>query len=284
MKLFLYRLYRALRRVFPQCITQTQAVAFNMFLAFFPMLLVLLGGVATSGALREAFRSILMQLRPVLPPGGYNMLTDFLVRHQGHSWSLVTLGMGATLIAGTQMMKLLNEGFRMVHGDPKPPGLLGRNLRALLLLLATILPFVFTVNLIVFGKQVRGWMLRMYSMPVLIRLLWSGLYVAASLLIVLAVLSLIYRLGRPVHQPWGKVAPGAALATVLWWVVSAALGFYMRHVPYNLVYGGLAAAIGLMLWMQLTASILLIGAAYNAEIQTPEALTPVANRSTLAGV
>ena len=121
-------------------------------------------------------------------------------------------------------------------------------------------------------------------MPVLIQFVWSGIYVAGSLLIVLAVLCLIYKLGRPVHQPWDHVAPGAAVATVLWWVVSAALGFYMRHVPYSLVYGGLAAAIGLMLWMQLTASILLIGAAYNAEIQTPEVLTPVPNRSTLAGV
>jgi membrane protein len=63
--------------------------------------------------------------------------------------------------------------------------------------------------------------------------------------------------------------PGAAVATVLWWVVSIALGFYLRHVPYSLVYGGLAVTIGLMLWMQFTATILLIGAAYNAEIQDP---------------
>jgi membrane protein len=267
MKPFLYRLYRALRRVFPKCITQTQAVAFNMFLVFFPMLLVLLGAVATSASLRQAVRSILVRLRPVLPPGAFNVLIDFLNRHSAHSWSLVALGLGATLLAGTQMMKLLMEGFRMVHGDPKPQGILGRHLRALLLLVATIAPFVITVNLVVFGRQLRGWMLRMSSMSVVIRVLWSGLYLAASLLIVLIVLSFIYRVGRPVGQPWNKVAPGAAVATVLWWVVSAALGYYMRHVPYSLVYGGLAAAIGLMLWMQLTATILFIGAAYNAEIQ-----------------
>jgi membrane protein len=267
MKHFLRLLYRSLRRVFPNCITQTQAVAFNMFLAFFPMLLVLLGAVATSASLRQAFRSILLRLRPVLPPGAFNVLTDFLMRHSTHSWSLVTLGLGAMLLAGTQMMKLLMEGFRMVHGDPKHRGVLGRHLRALLLLLATIVPFVITVNLIVFGRQLRGWMLRMSSMSVLIRMLWSGLYMASALLIVMIVLCLIYRVGRPAHQPWSKVAPGAAVATVLWWVVSAALGYYMRHVPYSLVYGGLAAAIGLMLWMQLTATILFIGAAYNAEIQ-----------------
>jgi uncharacterized BrkB/YihY/UPF0761 family membrane protein len=33
------------------------------------------------------------------------------------------------------------------------------------------------------------------------------------------------------------------------------------------VYGGLAVTIGLLIWMQITATILLIGAAYNAELQ-----------------
>jgi uncharacterized BrkB/YihY/UPF0761 family membrane protein len=36
-------------------------------------------------------------------------------------------------------------------------------------------------------------------------------------------------------------------------------------VPYGAIYGGLAAVIGLMLWMQLTATIVLLGEAYNAE-------------------
>jgi membrane protein len=73
--------------------------------------------------------------------------------------------------------------------------------------------------------------------------------------------------GRSRTQDCLVVVPGAAVATVLWWVVSISLGFYLRHVPYSLVYGGLAVTIGLMLWMQLTASILLIGSAYNAEMQ-----------------
>jgi uncharacterized BrkB/YihY/UPF0761 family membrane protein len=53
---------------------------------------------------------------------------------------------------------------------------------------------------------------------------------------------------------------------VFWWVVSISLGFYLRTVPYSIIYGVLAVTIGLMLWMQLTATILLIGAAYNAEL------------------
>lgn len=267
MKTFFHLLYRAVLRVFPRCVTQTQAVAFNMFLAFFPMLLIVLGSVAGSVSLRNALQGMFVSLRPVLPPGSLSILNNYLLRHSVHPWEWVVLGMGGTLLAGTQMMKLLMEGFQMVHMDPDREGFVARHVRALLLLCVIIVPFLLIVNLIVFGRQVRAWMLHSSSMPVVISVLWGGIYVVATLLIALIVLSIIYRVGRPGPQRWDAIVPGAAVATVLWWVVSIALGFYLRHVPYSLIYGGLAVTIGLMLWMQLTATILLIGAAYNAELQ-----------------
>jgi membrane protein len=265
MKPFLHRLYRAVLRVIPKCVTQTQAIAFNMFLAFFPMLLVILGAVVGSEPFQQAFRGMIVRLRPVLPPGSLTALNSFMSQHSSHPWRWILLGLSGTLVAGTQMMKLFMEGFRMVYGDHHGQGLFSRNLRALLLLSATLLPSLLTVNLFVFGRQVRSWMLHVSSMPVLIRLVWSAAYVAVSLLIAMSVLSIIYRVGRSGPQRWASVVPGAAVATVLWWVVSIGLGFYLRYVPYSIVYGGLAVTIGLMIWMQLTATILLIGAAYNAE-------------------
>jgi YihY family inner membrane protein len=262
---FLQRFYRAVLRVFPSCITLTQAVAFNMFLAFSPMILVVLGAVAGSAAFRQALQGIIERLRIVLPPGTLSILNNFLSKNSTRSWEWILLGLGGTLLAGTQMMKLLMDGFRTVYRDQNELSPVSRNVRALLLLTATILPSILIVNLVVFGRTVRNRMLHISSMPVLIRLTWSGLYVVVSLLIALAVLTVIYRVGRPGHQGLKAHLPGAEVATVLWWVVSIALGFYLRGVPYSLIYGGLAVTIGLMLWMQLTATILLIGAAYNAE-------------------
>jgi len=47
--------------------------------------------------------------------------------------------------------------------------------------------------------------------------------------------------------------------------VNVIFGFYVRRVPYSLVYGGLAAVIGLLVWMQISAVIVFLGAAWNAE-------------------
>jgi len=263
---FFRQFYRAVLRVFPNCITLTQAVAFNMFLAFSPMILVVLGAVAGFAGFRQALQGIIERLRIVLPPGTLSILNNFLLRNSPQSWQWILLGLGGTLLAGTQMMKLLMEGFREVYGDERKLGLVSKHVRALLLLSATIVPSILIVNLVVFGRTVRNRMLHISSMPVLIRLTWSGLYIVVSLSIALAVLTVIYRVGRPGHQGLKAHLPGAQVATVLWWVVSIALGFYLRRVPYSLIYGGLAVTIGLMIWMQLTATILLIGAAYNAEL------------------
>lgn len=263
---FRKRFQRAVFRVIPGCITLSQAIAFNMFLAFSPMILVVLGAVAGSAAFRQALEGIIARLRIVLPPGTFTILNNFLGKHPRQSWQWVLLGLGGTLLAGTQMMKLLMEGFARVYRDKEQPGAASRHLRALFLLSATIFPSILIVNLVVFGRQVRNRMLNLSSMPVLIRLVWSGLYIVVSLLIALAVLTVIYRVGRPGQHDLRTHLPGAQVATILWWVVSIALGFYLRTVPYNVVYGGLAVTIGLMLWMQLTATILLIGAAYNAEL------------------
>jgi membrane protein len=87
-------------------------------------------------------------------------------------------------------------------------------------------------------------------------------------------LVLLYRIGRPGHPGLRCLLPGTAVATVLWWAVDIGFGFYVRKMPYDAVYRGLASAIGMMLWMFLTAMIVLFGAAYNAEVREQTRVRP----------
>lgn len=271
---FWNRLYRATKRVIPALIGQAQAVAFNMFLASMPMLLIVMGVVSTSERLEDGFNEMVGRLQTVLPPGVHSIILRFILHHSTHPWRWISLGLGGTLLAGTQMMRLVIDGFQMMDGDSKSHGWWSKQFRALLLLLATLAPWLITANLLVFGKQARIWLISRSGLPFLVRILWVVLYVSVALVMAMLVLAVIYRVGRPSRASWRggePVLPGAVLATLLWWLVSSAFGLYMRHVPYELVYGGLAVAIGLMLWMQLTATILFLGAAFNSEAARPKA-------------
>lgn len=265
MAAFLKNLAGALRRLFPDCITLSQAIAFNMFLAFFPLLLLALGLLGGTSLFHDALREIPRGLDLILPPGSSDMLNDYFVRRAVHPERWIWLGLGGTLIAGTQVMVGYMEGFRSIEGDLIRPAYWLRQFRALVLVCLTIVPMLAVVVLTVFGKQTRQWLMLHTQSALLTHELELAFYAAVVFVLATGVLIVLYRFGRPGHSGLRCLLPGTALATVLWWAVDIGFGLYVRKMPYDAVYRGLASAIGMMLWMFLTALIVLLGAAYNAE-------------------
>jgi membrane protein len=258
-------LYRGFTRIFPDCVTLSQAIAFNMFLAFFPMLLLVLGILSSKDSFHGAVRELPDRLRMILPPGSEDVVVQYFTRKGQHPWKWFLLGLGGTLLAGSQVMAGLIEGFRVIEADELRQSYWRIQARALLLLVLTIVPALVVIILTVFGKQARAWLIHQFGFAVLIRALAFIFQVGVVFGLSMIVLVLLYRIGRPGHKGFRDVMPGAAIATVLWWVVDIVFGLYVRKMPYNVVYGGLAAAIGLLLWMYMTAIVVLWGAGYNAE-------------------
>ena len=82
-------------------------------------------------------------------------------------------------------------------------------------------------------------------------------------------LGVLYRVA-PDRQDaqWRWVTPGAVMATVLWVLVSVAFSIYTSNFgKYNETYGALGAIVVTMLWLQLTALAVLLGAELNAEME-----------------
>jgi len=267
MQPFLRNLARALGRIFPDCVTLGQAIAFNMFLSFFPMLLLALGILGNTSLFHDALREIPDRLNLIVPPGSADVITGYFVRRVANPYRWIALGLGTTLIAGTQVMVGFMEAFRIIEGDLLRPGYWRRQVRALILLCVTVIPMLSVVLLTVFGRQTRAWLMLETGSAYATRELELGFYAAVVFLLAMAVLIMIYRIGRPGHAGLLSLLPGAAVATFLWWAADISFGWYVRKMPYDAVYRGLASAIGLILWMFLNAMIVLMGAAYNAEVR-----------------
>ena len=192
-------------------------------------------------------------------------MSDFLVRREVNPWNWVLLGWVGTLFVGTQVMKLIMEGIHLIYGDRKRHSFLGRQIRGLLLFCVSIVAWLLAVALSVFGWPLRQWMSRGVGQSSLLRGFWTVVLPVVSMVLAIFVLALIYRIARPSATTWNSVLPGATAATILWWVINLLFGIYVRHMKYGPVYGGLAAAIGLMVWMEFSAMIVFVGAAWNAE-------------------
>ena len=267
MRSILSNLVGALRRVFPAAMTDAQSIAFSMFLAFFPMLLFALGLLAISPRLGAASQQFLSDLGYFLPQGSRRMVKEFLAlqRAGGAPHVLILLGLGSTLFFGSQMMGGFMQAFRNLYRDAAPSGYWRDQVRAFLLLVVTVGPLLAAILLTVFGRELRSWIIFHFGLPNFFNGIWLVVYVGLALVSAVLVLSLLYHIGRFGDSSWNDVIPGAVVSTLLWGVANAAFGVYVRNVPYSQVYGGLAAAIGLLIWMNLCVLIVLLGAAYNAE-------------------
>ena len=87
--------------------------------------------------------------------------------------------------------------------------------------------------------------------------------------LVLGALSVVYRYGPSRDEPrWRWVSVGSLAAAVLWLAASAVFSFYAsRFGTFNETYGTLAGAVLLLLWLQITAFVVLLGAELNAEAE-----------------
>jgi membrane protein len=253
-------------RVFPRCGMIAQAVAFNLFLAFFPTLLIAVGLATSPIGGRTNLFDLITDLTALLPPGSQQIVSEFLIKRGPQAWKWALVGWTGTVLAGSQVMRLLMEGIHIVYGDLDRPGFLQRQLRALVLLVVTIAPLLAAAILGVFGRPLRHWIAIELNKSPSIQTLWGFFFHGTAIFLAAISLTIIYRVARPHQASLGSVLPGAIIATLLWWVADISFGFYVRKVPYSVVYGGLAAVIGLLIWMQLSTVIIFLGAAWNAEL------------------
>lgn len=100
------------------------------------------------------------------------------------------------------------------------------------------------------------WLVSLGRWPVLIGVLMVGLAV-------------LYRFGPSRDEAqWSWVSPGAVFAACAWLVGSILFSWYVANFEdYDKTYGTIGAVIGLLMWMWLSATIVLIGAELNSEAE-----------------
>jgi membrane protein len=93
---------------------------------------------------------------------------------------------------------------------------------------------------------------------------WPLLLAAVAVL-----LALIYRyLPSREHAKWRWVSWGSGFAAIAWLAMSLAFSWYVANFGnYDETYGALGAAVGFLTWVWLSATVVLIGAQLNAELE-----------------
>jgi membrane protein len=173
-------------------------------------------------------------------------------------WSMST---GSRLL-----MRALNTAHQVKEGRPR----VSRFTFSLVFLPVIAVVIVGATVLLLLTSQVvdriGGWL----GMSPVLHLLASWLRFPTALALLGLAVCAVYRLGPSVRPPYRAVAAGATLTMLLWMAASATFGWAVSTVlDYGSTYGSLGAAVALLVYLHLTALVLLLGAEVSAEIGSP---------------
>jgi membrane protein len=260
------------------------SVAFFALLAVFP-------GVAAIVSLYGLFADAstigkhLVLLSGFLPGGVLQLFADQITLISGQrSETLGTAFIGGLLVAfvsANSGIAALFDALNVVYDE--------REKRSLLRFYATT--FLFTLAGIVFvllaiaGVIVLPLMLKFIGSATTTE--WLLTIVRWPILLVTIVVSLacIYRYGPSRRGArWRWVTWGSILGALLWIAASMLFSWYVATFDsYNRIYGSLGAGIGFMIWLWLSAVIVLLGGQLNAEMEHQTARDTTEGRSKPLG-
>jgi membrane protein len=271
---------RSIRKYFEHPMaTYAAALAYRGLFSLFPFLLILVVLVGALGfpdffdRLIEQARSgssqqVPQQLEPVVEQGREQIqpLEEMIGQAQKRAGGeLLFFGIVVALWSVSSLSRTLTEAFNAAYevGESRSwwKGLLlslafGPVL-ALLVIVAT--------GLMLIGPQLVERIAEVVGAGELFVSLWGWLRFPVALFVLGVALCVVYRYSADAKQRFRTVVLGATLAAVLWAISSIGFSFYLANFAnYGLTYGSLGVAVGLLFYLYLCASVVLLGAEVNA--------------------
>lgn len=243
-------------------------VAFFGLFAIFPAIGAV---VAIAGYIFDPAQitELLSGLFQILPPNAALIIREQLATAAGASQAASGLGaVFGILLALYGVMrgvKTLMEGMNFVFEEEEKRGFIALNLAAagltLLLILGVLLGLAAMVALPAIAALAE-------LPPAVDTLIGIARWIVMALLTVLG-LAVIYRYGPSRRNAkWRWISPGALAGTVLWLIGTLAFSLYARNFAnYNATYGAIGGVIALLVWLWLSALVVLIGAELDAEME-----------------
>lgn len=257
-------------------------IAFFTLLSLPPLLLTLLSGVGFVGELvgrpewpMELVREIEVAADLMLSDTGMDRFRELLSGNpetetpglvnqtQG---SLVGLGFLVTIISASRALRVVSTALTIAYDLRATRPAWQDRVWGIVLTLAGLTVATALGPIVVAGPEggqaLSNLLGGIPGLPDVWRLAyWPG---AAAVLTVL--IAALYHFAAPWRTPFRRDLPGALLAMVLWLLGTAALRVYVAQTIGE-SYGFIATPLVILLWIYVSAFVLLLGAEFNAEIE-----------------
>ncbi len=239
------------------------ALSFFAFLSIFPAMLAGVGILGlVLGSPKEAEQVILSATSQyAVGSQAKQLVADVVNGGSTATW----IGILVSLWSGSTAMVMLEQAINVAWDVQQRQGVVQQRARALLMFVLVGILLLLSVGLTALVGYVQ-------TTPLNILPAWSWFYTLLSYLIplfvIVAAFTLVYRILPNADVRWKTALIAGVTAGILWEIALQAFTFYVvQFASYNRVYGSLGAVILLLVWVDYSSIILLLGAELGATLQ-----------------
>lgn len=243
-------------------------IAYFGVLAFFPMVAAI---VAIAGTVlpTDSIRQAAFEMRDVVPQDIYSLIVTQLENAAGQTTSNIAIAVFGIVFAifsisgaTTNMLRALN----VMYGIQDNRNFVKQRLLGVVLTTGLLVTMVIIIPLVLTG----GDLLRWIGMPPAVTVTFSVLRWLLLAIIMMIGLAILYHFGpnRGRRPQWQWVSWGAIIATLIWIAGSALFFIYLQYFAnFSNSYSLFAGLIALMIWLNLSSFVVLLGAEINHRLE-----------------
>ncbi|MFK9093998.1 YihY/virulence factor BrkB family protein [Bacillus salipaludis] len=178
---------------------------------------------------------------------------------------LLSFGIIGTIWSASNGINAVVRAFNKAYNVKESRSFIVSRGMAILLTFGMIFVLILAVVLPVFGREIGLFLFSKLGYTTEFIKLWNTLSWLVSAIILFLIFTGLYWVAPNVKLRCRSAFPGAAFATLGWILSSMGLSFYVGKIGnYSLTYGSIGAIIILMIWLYISAFIIILGGEINA--------------------
>lgn len=241
---------------------QSAALAFYLLFMIFPFLIFI---SALLGLLQLDVAAILTALEELLPGEIVDFIEMYLIYvGKDPSPQLLVFGLFFSIYFPMRATNSLMRSVRTAYHLGPPPGAVLHVLKTLLYTVMLIVAIALTLTLMTVGDRILAYAVVHFRLPTFAAVLWARLRFPVAAAVGYFALFFLYALAQDSRQPWRNIWPGTLAALAAWMGLSWLYAWYVEHIAhYSLLYGSIGTVIVLLIWLNMSAMTLIMGAELN---------------------
>lgn len=246
---------------------QSAALAFYLLFMLFPFLIFI---SALLGLLDLDVAAISLELGEILPREVVEFAAVYL-RYVAANPNprLMLFGLFFSIYFPMRATNSLMRAVRTAYHLGPPQNLIKQFLKTLLYTILLIAAIALTLTLMTVGDRLLNTAVEMLHMPAFVAELWARLRFPVAGVVGYFALFILYAMAQDHYQPWRNIWPGTAAALAAWLGISWLYSYYVENIAhYSLLYGSIGTVIVLLIWLNLTSVVLILGAELNGTIMS----------------